>query len=139
MNKIISSLALIFFLIHSTNAMAYSSRDEFLYGRGGICQSGFCSFTATIVLIALILAFLVTLIASISEHGLLKGLLKHGGLQVIAAYTVIMLGPIFAIGYLMKSAGKEWGIIGILIYMAILMMLDKGIFKKNKNNKDIDP
>lgn len=119
--------------------MAYSSGDEYLYGRGGVCQSGFCSFTATIILTALILAFLVTLIASISKHGLLKGLLKHGGLHIIIVYAVMILGPVFALGYLIKSAGKEWGIVGILIYMAILIMLDKGIFQKNKNNKEDNP
>ena len=58
--------------------------------RGGTCNAFVCDLTAMAVLAAISVVFFASLAVSIKHRGWFKGVVSHGGVQLVAGYLAIL-------------------------------------------------
>lgn len=63
--------------------------------RGGGCDGPFCDLTAVASALLVAGAFVASVAASVKRHGLIRGFIRHGGVQLLLGYIAILA---FSIG-----------------------------------------
>lgn len=61
-------------------------------GRGGSCSDVICVFTGTVVGLAILGIFFLSVAANITEKGFVRGLVEHKGLQSLFFYLSVIGG-----------------------------------------------
>ena len=100
--------------------------------REGACYSPICILTGGIIVLLLVGTFFLTLAESVFKHGLLGGIIKHKGVQVLSLY---LLG-ISALIALTLAADALFGKNGAVAFLLITMVVVYALWHRFENKRE---
>jgi hypothetical protein len=93
--------------------------------RGGACQSSICEITGSIVLMALLGFFLISIAQYISVRGFLAGISSHPVVKILFYYVLSVGGVLLIASAAYQLAGEVGGVLAMIALMVLISFLEK--------------